>query len=124
MEDFYSRDGNLKPLKPFEVGDYSARCVGTWFQINKGGENHGIKLVGGAYEGLEKIVFDLEKKTVSVVIKKPTLPPNAPRILDLTEAPDFFDGLRENIETILTTQHAKFKTVTPNEDRTVFTISE
>ena len=103
----------------FRDGDWIAPCWGYRFKIN----HNGIKLIAYESEALEKIIFDTEKKTVSVVVKNPQLP-NAPRTVDVSENPDFFEAVRENIEKILTTGGGRYKTVTPNEDRTVFTISE
>ena len=100
---------------PLRVGNWKASCWGGVFKLN----NHGIKLVAGASEGFEQIIFDPEKKTVSVVVNNPKLP-YLPRTVDLSESPEFFDALRENIETIMTTGDGTYKTVTPNEDRTVF----
>ena len=115
----YSKSRFTKPAVPFNFGDWYVHGPGTGIIIN----NHGLKLAAHALEGLEKIIFDTEKKTVSVVVKEPILPPNVPRILDLSEDTEFFEALRENIETILTTQHARFKNVIANEDRTVFTVT-
>jgi len=101
---------------PLRVGNWKAACWGGLFKIN----NHGIKLAATANECFEKIIFDTEKKTVSVMVNNPLLPPRTPRTVDLSESPEFFDALRENIETIMTTGDGTYKTVTPNEDRTVF----
>ena len=111
---------NLKPYTTpdFKVGDWKVICAQSLFTLN----NNGIKLFAAAYEGFEKIIFDTEKKTVSVVVKNPKFP-NIPRTVDLSKSPDFFEGLRENLETIMTTGDSKCKTVTPNEDITVFTVT-
>lgn len=108
----------LELHKPLIVGDWSASCWGKTFKVN----NSGIKLVARDDEGLERIIFDTEKKKVSVKVKNPTLPPNAPRILDLSDAVDFFEELRKDIENILTTRDGTFQSVTPNADRTAFEI--
>lgn len=44
----------------------------------------------------------------------------------VTLSPHMFNkglGLRENIESILTIKRAEYKSITPNEDRTVFTVT-
>ena len=74
-------------------------------------------------EDLEQIIFDVEKKTVSVKVKNPTLSDKAPRTVDLSDATDFFEELRKDLETVLTVK-GTFKSVTPNADRTVFDITE
>lgn len=105
--------------KTFIVGEWSACCCcGKTFQVN----NNGIKLVAREDEGLEKIIFDTEKKTVLVKVKNPTLSEKAPRILNLSNSIEFFEGLRKNIEKILTTEGGKFTSVTSNADRTVFEV--
>lgn len=109
----------LDEHKPLIVGDWSACCLGKTFKVN----HSGIKLAAREDEDLEKIIFDVEKKTVSVKVKNPTLSTKAPRTLDLSDAADFFEELRKNIETILTTKDGKFKSVIPNDDRTIFEIS-
>ena len=109
----------LESHKPLIIGDWSATCWGKRFKVN----NCGIKLIARDDEDLEKIIFDVEKKTVSVSVKNPTLPTKAPRIVDLSDATEFFEELRKNIETILTTKDGEFKSVTPNADRTVFEVS-
>lgn len=73
-------------------------------------------------EGLEKVIFDTEKKTISVKVKTQTTPANAPRTVDLSDATEFFEEVRKNIENILT-EKGDFEKVTPNADRTVFEIS-
>lgn len=107
----------LKPYTTpdFKVGDWKVICAQSLFTLN----NKGIKLFAAAYEGFEKIIFDTEKKTVSVVVRNPRFP-DIPRTVDLSEATDFFDALRENIETVMTSGDSKCKSVTANEDRTVF----
>ena len=109
----------LESHKPLIIGDWSATCWGKTFKVN----NNGIKLVARDDEDLEKIIFDVEKKTVSVSVKNPTLSEKAPRIVNLSNATEFFEELRKNIETILTTKDGEFKSVTPNADRTVFEVS-
>lgn len=106
--------------KPFTWGDlWTVKCLGKTFIVN----NCGMKLVAREDEDLEKIIFDIEKKTVSVKVKNPILSEKAPRVLDLNSNIDFFEALRSNIEAILTSIDSKFTVVTPNEDRTVFKVS-
>ncbi len=102
----------------FQMGNWSASCWGKTFKLN----NHGIKLVARSDEDLEKVIFDAEKKTVAVSVKNPTLPEKCPRIVDLSDAPEFFEELRNGLEKLLTIK-GKFKSVTPNADRTVFEVS-
>ena len=102
----------------FQMGNWSASCWGKTFKLN----NHGIKLVARSDEGLEKVIFDAEKKTVAVKVKNPTLPEKCPRIVDLSDAPEFFEELHNDLEKLLTIK-GKFKSVTPNADRTVFEVS-
>lgn len=102
----------------FQMGQWGVACWGKRFKIN----NNGIKLVAREDEDLERIIFDTEKKTVSVKVKNPTLPPNAPRIVDLSDSVEFFEELRKDIENILTTRGGTFQSVTPNADRTAFEI--
>ena len=66
----------------FQIGNWGVVCWGKRFKLN----NNGIKLVAKEDEGLEKVVFDIDKKTVSVIIKTPTLSKEAPRIVDLSES--------------------------------------
>ena len=109
----------LENNKPLIVGDWSASCNGKTFKVN----NNGIKLAAREDEGLEKIIFDTNNKTVSVIVKNPTLSEKTPRVLDLSDAKDFFEKLRKKIEIILTTKTGKYISVTPNADRTVFDVS-
>ena len=108
----------LEEHKPLIVGDWSANCWGKRFKVN----NNGIKLFAKEDEDLEKIIFDVEKKTVSVIVKNPTLLAKVPRTVDLSNATEFFEELRKNIEMILMTK-GTFITVAPNADRTVFEVS-
>ena len=109
----------LELHKPIIIGDWSASCWGRRFKIN----NHGIKLIAKEDEDLERIIFDVEKKTVSVRVNNPTLPENAPRTVDLSDAVDFFEELRKDIEKIMT-GIGTFRSVTPNDDRTVFEVEK
>lgn len=84
----------LEENKPLIVGDWSASCHGKTFQVN----NNGIKMAARDDEGLEKIIFNTEKKTVSVKVRKPTLPTKVPRTVDLSNATEFFEELRKDIE--------------------------
>ena len=104
--------------KPLKVGNWTASCYGKTFKFN----NNGIKLWARNDEGLEKVIFDTDKKTVSVKVKTPTLSDKAPRTVDLSDATEFFEEVRKNIENILT-EKGDFEKVTPNADRTVFEIS-
>ena len=101
----------------FRIGDWKLICIQSLFTLN----NDGVKLFAKSDEGFEKIVFDPEKKTVSVVVKNPRFP--FPRTVDLSEAPEFFDAIRANLETLMTVERSKCKKVTANEDRTVFTVT-
>ena len=102
----------------FQMGNWSVTCSGNKIQLN----NHGIKLVAKGDEGLEKVIFDVEKKTVAVSVKNPTLPEKCPRKVDLSDAPEFFEELHNDLEKLLTIK-GEFKSVTPNADRTVFEVS-
>ena len=82
-----------------------------------------MKLAARYDEDLEQIIFDVEKKTVSVKVKNPTLSDKAPRTVDLSDATDFFEELRKDLETVLTVK-GTFKSVTSNADRTVFDVTE
>ena len=84
----------LELHKPIIVGDWSASCWGRRFKIN----NHGIKLIAKEDEDLERIIFDVEKKTVSVRVNNPTLPENAPRTVDLSDAVDFLRNCAKTLK--------------------------
>jgi hypothetical protein len=102
----------------FHFDNWTVRCNGETFIVN----NHGMKLVARSDEGLEKITFDIDNKTISVKVKTPTLPDKAPRMVDLSNDVEFFNVLHEEIEKVLT-EKGDFEKVTPNADRTVFEIS-
>ena len=122
MEKIELNEESLKYLnshKPLQIGDWTAACTGQTFKLN----NHGIKLWARDDEVLEKIIFDTKEKTVSVIVKKPTLPTKAPRIVGLSESLEFFEELRKEIENILTTKGGTYTKVNSNADRTVFEIS-
>ena len=108
----------LELHKPLIVGDQSATSHDKTFIVN----NKGMKLAARYDEDLEQIIFDVEKKTVSVKVKNPTLSDKAPRTVDLSDATDFYEELCKELETILMVK-GDFKNVIPNEDRTVFDIS-
>ena len=57
--------------------------------------NHGIKLCAKEDEELERVIFDLDKNTVSVVVRNPTLPSHAPGVCDLSDAPEFYRAQNE-----------------------------
>lgn len=100
----------------FGTDKWTVNCWYDNFVIN----NHGMKLVAKGEEGIKKVVFDPERKTVQVVVTTPVLSEKAPRIVDLSEDVDFFEKLRNNIEEVLTT--SKYYKVTANGDRTVFDV--
>lgn len=103
----------------FEMGDWGAYCWDTFFDLAH--HNVGV-LYALEEEDLEKIIFDIEKKTVSIRAKKPKRSLLNRCKVDLSDAPEFFEELRNEIETILT-KIGTFKSVTPNADRTVFEVS-
>lgn len=100
-----------------QIGNWSAKSYNRTFKVN----NNGIKLWAKRDEELEQIIFDVNKKTVEVKVKNPTLPKNAPRKLDLSNDVRFFEELRKSIEFLLIIQGG-FEDVTSNDDRTIFTI--
>lgn len=102
----------------YSDGTWSIYCHCGVFQIN----NNGIKLCNKREEGLNKLIFNLNDKTVECQVSNPTLPSHAPRKVDLSSAPDFFNGLLENIEEILADGHLQI--ISANAERTVFNISE
>ena len=79
----------------FEMGDWRVACAGKEFEVYK---DRVRKLIAGEDENLEEIIFDNEKKTVSVKVKNRKLPKETPRIVDLSEAPEFFEELRKDID--------------------------
>ena len=86
------------------------------FRLN---HHHHIQLMAMEDEGLNKVIFDTERKTVEVTVSSPTAV-KWPRVADISDNPEFFEDLRANIETILIT--GGYTSVTPNEDRTVFEV--
>lgn len=109
---------NENKTTKIKVGDWVADCYHKRFKVN----NNGIKLWAKEDENLEQVIFDTEKKTVSVKVKTPTLSDKAPRTLDLSNDVEFFEALRKNIEELLTQEKGKYTSVIPNEDRTIFEI--
>lgn len=101
----------------FSNGKWSVGCTYKKFRLN----NNGMKLLVMNDEGLKELHFDCENKTVTAVITQSTRSEKAPRKADLSDEPQFFEELRENIEEILL--KGKYDSVTPNEDRTIFKIS-
>lgn len=99
------------------MDDWNVSCHDKTFQMN----NKGIKLCARHDEGLKRISFDLEKRTVAVTVENPTLPVNVPRIVDLSDAVDFFEAVRNDLEKILLT--GTYSSVIPNAERTIFEIS-
>ena len=101
----------------YSNGKWSVSANDISFKLN----NKGIKLWAKREEQLSEICFDVENKTVSLKVETHTLPENAPTKVDLSDDPQFFEDLRENIEEILL--KGGYDSVTPNEDRTIFKIS-
>ena len=100
----------------YSNGKWSVSANNNSFKLN----NKGIKLWAKKEEQLSEIRFDTENKIVSLTVEKATLPPNAPRKVDLSDDPQFFEDLRENIEEILL--KGNYDSITPNEDRTIFKV--
>ena len=101
----------------FSMGDWGVACHGKTFIVN----NHGMKLAARYDEELNRISFDIEHKIISISVKNPTID-KAPRIVDLSNAAEFFEELRNDIEKVLI-EIGSSQSVTPNEDRTIFEIS-
>lgn len=101
----------------YSNGKWSVSANHNSFKLN----NKGIKLAAKREEQLSEICFDVENKIVSLTVETPALPPHVPRKVDLSDDPEFFEDLRENIEEILL--KGKYDSITPNEDRTIFKIS-
>ena len=114
----WERKGKIRFHDGFRIGDWLVECRGKTFIVH----NRGWKLVAREDEDLEKIIFDMEKKTVSVKVKNPKLLEKAPRTLDLSEDQEFFEELRKDIEKLLT-EIGTYNSITANADRTVFEIS-
>ena len=109
--------------EPLTVGDWSASCYGYMFKMN----NNGIKFLFLLYEEVEKVIFDTDKKTVTVTVNNPMVRNYCPRTVDLSDTPEFFEEVRKNFINILTDKkfdkgfHAE--SVTANENMTEFKIS-
>lgn len=84
---------------------------------------YGPKLLAGNDEGLEKVIFDTNKKTVSVEVSSPRDDSfaNDKRTADLNGDEDFFEYLQNNLDKWMM-KKGEFTSVTPNEDRTVFEV--
>lgn len=109
---------NIDCFSIFTYENWTISSSNKKFRIN----NHGIKLIARNDEELQQVIFDTEKKTVTVVVKNNLIPNNPPRTLDLSNDVDFFEDLRNNLEEILTIESA-FNSVTPNDNRSIFQIS-
>lgn len=105
---------------PFVYKNWKAHTMGHMFVI----ANNGSKLLVYRGETLEKVIFDLDKKTISVKVKNPNTNPKLkiPRTLDLSDEPEFFDLLRENMEILLTEREDTYEMVGVNKDRTEFEV--
>lgn len=82
-----------------------------------------IKILVTSEEGLEKVIFDTDKKTVSVKLSNPRDDSilNSKRTADLNGDEDFFEYLHQNLDKWMM-KKGDFSLVTPNEDRTVFEV--
>lgn len=99
------------------VGNWAINVDSLRFKFN----NDGIKLVALKEENLSKIIFDLDKMTIQVIVDTPTLNDRAPRIADVSDTPTFFNEIRDNFENIIS--FFNYKPFTVNEDRTVFSFN-
>lgn len=113
------RNAEEKRKAEVRVGNWVAGFVGAYFNIHQA--KHALSLVANKEEGLEKMIFDTEKKTISVVVRNPKRP-TWPRTVDLSNVVEFFDAVRDKIESILTAKYGGYSSVTANEDRTVFDV--
>lgn len=117
------KNGNGKHVGfDYVCGNWSVSCFGKHFRLN----NKGLKLAVERGEELKKVIFDTEKKTIEVVVEN-SISPKVPRVADLSDAPEFFDEVRNGIEEILGCKSSVddkpfYDNITPNEDRTVFEI--
>ena len=98
------------------INDWAVTCYYKTFKIN----HDGIVLIARNDECLKTIKFDVDDKTIELIVANPKLPPNAPRKVDLKDEHEFFEEIRLNLELILTT--GSFSSVKSNEDRTIFEI--
>lgn len=109
-------------INGYKMGDWSLCYSTEWFYIDEYGSDF-RRLYFTPYEDPERIVFDEEKKTVSVKVKHPFLWEEHLRMLDLSDSIEFFNELRKDIDTLLmkpTEYGDLFDSVASNEDRTVF----
>ena len=98
------------------MNGWTITCYNKTFKIN----HNGIVLIARNDECLKTIKFDIDDKTIELIVVNPKLPLNAPRKVDLKTAQKFFEEIRLNLELIL--MAGTFSSVKPNEDRTVFEI--
>ena len=105
----------VRPKYYFSNGKWIVENASHWFRICCGANRTCIK----TKEGLNEIRFDPEKKTIELVITTVILN-NKPRVVNLSEAPKFFEELRNKIEEILLA--CNYSTVTPNASRTIFKV--
>lgn len=104
-----------------KVCEWSASCwCKTFYVFNV---NDGVRLFAREDEGLEKIVFDPEKKKLTVSVRNPIVSAEVQRDIDLSDAPEFFEELRKNLEAVMTSNGGTYKSVTTNAARTVFEVS-
>lgn len=101
----------------FQMGDWGVACSGKTFKIN----NNGMKLAARYDEELSRMSFDVDNKIVSIEVKNPTVE-KAPRSVNLSCAPEFFDELRKDIVHVLT-NIGSFEVVSSNENNTIFEIT-
>lgn len=100
----------------YSNGTWSVTCISRTFRLN----NNGIKLIARCDEGLKKVVFDPDRYTITVEVANKVLSDRMPRIAYLSDDRQFFNELRENLETVLTT--GTYASVKSNENRTVFEV--
>mgnify|MGYP003429373329 CR=1 FL=1 len=100
----------------FQMGDWGVSCNGRTFKVN----NNGMKLAARKDEELRRITFDVNNKVVSIDVKNPIVE-KAPRTVNLSKAPEFFNELRKDIVHVLT-NIGSFEVVSSNENNTIFEI--
>lgn len=116
----------------FYFGSWHVICSSKKLIIRKEGidlatkirtKESSFKIIAASDEGLEKIIFDTDKKTVSVKVKNPRNGNclHLPKTVDLSEDEDFFEYLHQNLDKWMM-EKGEFTSVTPNEDRTVFEV--
>ena len=98
------------------MNDWTITCFNRTFKIN----HNGIVLIARNDECLKTIKFDIDNKTIELIVAKPKLPISVPRKLELKGAQKFFEEIRLNLELILMT--GTFSSVKTNEERTIFEI--